>query len=321
MARGEGDPKAPRVLTMLVLPTLVLSTEYIVPYNKGNRIILVGTDNSTDFSIKCTNGNGDEGVIDEIQTYFLNNNATSANPVSCNVLSNKPVAVFMGRDDSDYVEDYELGSSEQAIPVSGWGQQYIVPGLPISHSFGVSASQNGTNIDMDHRSDNFPVVRVLANRGELRQTDMVTSALALNSNKPITVMQYGDDDNCFMTTVPAVSQFANDYTFFVPDVEYKHYVTIIVSSSFEDGIFIFDEMNIPVLTSKSTVSLNGDVYTIATLRLKTPGQHRILLTSTNNGVFGGIVHGLFSSDQSIRTYAHPLGMLLKKTKTGIHNMR
>ena len=134
--------------SMLLLPTVVLSTEYVLPYGKDMMVLIVGMENNTEFKIQYSTVNGSAGVIEQYQTYLLHNTTTS-DPVSCSVSSTKPIAVFMSTKAQNHHQDF--ASLEQAIPVSSWGKQYIVPKLTVDHSFRILVSQNGTHIHTDEQ--------------------------------------------------------------------------------------------------------------------------------------------------------------------------
>ena len=299
--------------SMLLLPTVVLSTEYVVLYSGEKSTLIAGIESNTHFQIRCQTVNGPSGVLGQYQTYLLHN-GTASDTFSCSIFSTKPIAVFL----SGFGHSIWTGL-EQAIPVSNWGKQYVIPEIHTDHSFQILASQNDTFINID----TSPPLHIIAQSGQLRQSFVYKSSLFLDSNQPIMTLEYKTGFQGFLTTIPAVNQFGSRYVFYVPDVKgdgYEHYVTVIFETDGFGG-FVFDEVYIPAWIDKSSTGK----YTVATFQVFDPGYHVITVTKEEAfgndmllDVFGGIVYGYnpHSSQFTLDAYAHPLGMVLSTGKPG-----
>ena len=292
--------------SMLLLPTAVLSNEYVVPFNGDMTVLIAGLEGNTQFQVRYQTQYGPSGVLGQYQTYLLHN-SSAPNTFSCSISSTKPIAVFMGKT--------RQTGLEQAIPVNNWGKKYVIPKVIFDHSFRLLAARDDTYITFD----TTPPWHIIAHSGQMRQSNMYGYSLFLQSNQTIMALEYSTSYDIFLTTLPAITQFESRYTFLVPDVQdyytYSHYVTVIFETNGFDGL-ILDEVNIPAWTDKTSA---GE-YTVATFRVLDPGYHVITVTEENAfgydlDRFGGIVHG-YNTDSGTRAYAHPLGMVLNTDNQG-----
>ena len=180
--------------SLLLLPTVVLSTEYVVPFSGDMTVLIAGLENNTHFQTRYQTLNGPSGVLGQYQTYLLHNSSTP-DTFSCTISSTKPVAVFLSK---------TTAGLEQAIPVGNWGKQYvIIPELNTDQSFRILASQNDTHIKVD----TSPPWHIIAHSGT-RQSNMYGSSLFVDSNQPIMALEYGTAYTHFLTTIPALTSSA-----------------------------------------------------------------------------------------------------------------
>lgn len=156
----------------LILPTSLLSTEYIVSYSAAMKILLVGVEGNTDYNVTYSNDlNSTRGFFHRFGTVLLDN-AISYDIATAIITSNKPLAVFSGRSSKSGNIVFE-----QAVPVVSWGFQYIVPQLPYAHSFRLYAAQDGTAVQV-----NNSITEKVA-RGQIRQINRMRWSVAVDQQQ------------------------------------------------------------------------------------------------------------------------------------------
>ena len=292
---------------LLLLPTPVLSTEYVIPgyASQYSNIMIVGLTNGTRFDVldaKTFITRVDRKVLNEHDTYLL----TYANSYDLSghiIRANHPVAIF-----SATFASTGACMIEQAIPTSSWAYRYIVPDFYASHNnhyLRAFASEDDTYINTYYSS--HPGTMHL-NKGQFISSYFKNGDYVLTSSKPIMVMQYMSTGT-FMTTVPAISQFGNSFAIPPPVSNWGNYFVLIAAEHDEAGI-TFEGQNIPSRMQTSSVVVDNVRYVIATYSLL-PGTERVF-HSSSSGRFGGFVYGRYSDNTY---YAYPLGLTLTETGT------
>ena len=280
----------------LVFPKTVLSTEYIIPYGKHD-ILVVSLQNSTSFSASRYYVSNQQ--LNEHEVYHLSGRSSSSSE-STVITSNRPIAVFM-------IMIASRGGAlfEQMIPTKSWGHRYIVPNFYEDRhfSFQATASQHDTYINTFYRS--HPGTMYLT-RGRIIGAAFDLDPYVLTSSKPIMVMQFGTAGS-FVTNVPAISQFSDSYSVYIPSGSFENKIVIITTEQDEGGI-TFDTTYFPARLRTETVMMDSIKYVVVTYRVTT-GELRIFHTSPG-GKFGGFIFGHDHSGSNKFYYALPLGLNL-----------
>jgi hypothetical protein len=198
---------------------------------------------------------------------------------------------------------YDYMASEM-IPYSAWTTSYIVPPLLPNSGFLLRVmSDHNSTITVANSTLSF------SSHADLHEMEFENLPVIVTSRNPIALAQYGIFDNhttsatgdLFMTVVPGIQHYINNYVFTVPHAFYgntQHYIAIIVPKQ--------EKINI-MLDTQSVQSRNissGDItelsvphpfdnYTVLTFPT-TEGFHHIWHPKTNV-VFGVLVYGLGDS--------------------------
>ena len=293
-----------------LLPVSVLSQEYVVQVDSYRHIFMVGVEANTAFNITFTDSKESHmtsGILSKFDTYLLNN--VSINDVGgCIISSSKPIAVFSS--------SFNTGGSffEQILPDYSWGYKYILPDVVKDIGtlhFLVFASNEDTNV---HTFINSKSVTLNLSRGTYMQSTQLSGPIVLYANKPIMVMLTGLNYKHFLTTIPAISQFANVCSFYVPNDVYtfSNAVVIIIKDDDLAGL-TFNGRSFPEWLKTQYTTVDGVKYAIVTWKLLLLGPYYVTHTSTA-ARFGGFVFG--TNNQHHYTYGYPLDMVLNDTKPG-----
>ena len=301
-----------------LLPVSVLSQEYVVQVDSSRNIFMVGVEANTAFNITFTDSKESHmisGILSEFDTYLLNN--VSINDVGgCIISSSKPIAVFSS--------SFDTGGFffEQILPDYSWGYKYILPDVVKDIGtlhFRIFASIESTNVHTYLNSKRFTLN---LNRGTYIQSTQTSGPIVLYANKPIMVMLYGPYYNYFLTTIPAISQFSNTCSFYVPKNSPSTSDKVIIFIKNDDlAGLIFKGRSFPELKETQFTMVDGLTYAILTFELHLTGSYYITHTSAA-ARFGGFVFGTndrlpHSQDKRHYTYGYPLDMVLNNTKPGI----
>lgn len=233
------------------------------------------------------------------------------------VTSDKPVSVYSGCD-CTYVPvnkpscDYLV---EQILPVKLLGKHFVTmatanrTGGDLYH---VIAAHNDTIVTIDNK-----VVTTIHDGQWYELDSKSTENHVILTSKPSLVIQYGKgysvDNSIFdpyMSTVPAISQYTNDYTIFIPTHLSKNYfitfINIAVKTKELNNIQITKDGNIQ-LTFKSSEcsSIASAQYSVCSKQL-TKGFYRIyhqLFTET----FALMMYGTWHRE----SFGFPVGLTFK----------
>ena len=293
-----------------LLPVSVLGQEYVLQVDSNRNISIVGVEATTVFNISFTDSKESHmksRILNKFDTYFLND-ASSNYAGGAIISSSKPIAVFSG---SISRRSYLF---EQIIPDYSWGYKYILPDviedIGTLH-FRVFASNDNTNV---HTFMNSESVTLNLSRGTYMQSTQLSGPIVLYANKPIMVMLSGLNYDYFLTTIPAISQFANACSFYLPNHVYStsHAVVIFIKQVDLAGL-TFNGRSFPEWKKTQYASLDGVEYAIVTWELLSVGSYYVTHTSAA-ARFGGFVFA--TNAQQRYTYGYPLDMVLDNNKPG-----
>ena len=273
-----------------MLPVPVLFKHYII--GKANVDIHLVALKKSKFSISYT-ANGKTSVmtgkLEPFDSYLLRDLPdTGIRRIS----SSKAIAAFL----------YNSYYTKQ-IPGRTTGHKFIIPSINYPKYFRpnakmrISSLQDGTFIRTTLGSE---TVVMKLDRGKYIESDL--KPMVLSSSQPIAVMLSASrySTPTYITYLPDVSQFAQEYTL---DISYPAYVTIITPTAFKKQL-LFSESYIPEWVQTEHVVLDGAPYFIATTKLSGSGLHKISMADPI-GRFGGFVAVI---DGDFIRGLYPLGM-------------
>ena len=181
---------------------------------------------------------------------------------------------------------------------------YVLPTESISFNFRAVALYNGTFINTTDGTYNYIMALDRGKYIELRYSDRI---YAVSSNKAILVIAYGitgyNKGDYFVTAVPAISQYCNQYLFNVDgNVDY---LTIITPTEYQNQ-FVFFEAYVPSWERVYYVDMNGTQYFVANMKVERSEAFRKLSLLNTNATFGGfLIQNSFPHH-----YMNPLGICM-----------
>lgn len=227
------------------------------------------------------------------------------------ITSNKPIGFLSGNTCNPYGGGGCNHMIEYIPPVKDWGRLFIIPPIPTSYSTSSkvvivsSTTHNVANLTKSSGSTNSYKIYVK----QILSNFYHDKVYVLNTEEPVLVSMYAYNHhgNAFMTTLPSVDQFSNNYIVTTPKfVSFDSYLAIIVDSKFSSEL-LFDNqtlasMNIQPLSVVTDAKVTWEVYTVSLDNSLHSVKHPLPSVK-----FGLIQYG-FRDGQS---YAFPVGLHLK----------
>ena len=249
------------------------------------------------------NGTNEQVKIPMYSVFYLRSRWAMADVI---VASNAPIALLAGHYRS-FTINYQ-NQMEYLLPMAYWDKRYIVPRI-----------QNATNsydylYPMDRRSTSYEKIRnsvqsielPISGNWEYIYSPNVYSNF-IRANDSISLIEWlntGSLFNSFMTIIPGLSQYSNNYRFATPSYQGQHFVAVIVQAEDSEGLTV-DGFGMLMPKSNYTVStFSGEKYFVLTLEI-TSGWH-VIRHIDPYVKFGLIMYG----GNKIIAYGLPLGIRL-----------
>ncbi|XP_067316770.1 IgGFc-binding protein-like isoform X1 [Anolis sagrei] len=157
------------------------------------------------------------------------------------IVSQKPVAVYSGHTcvsrqvQCDHV-------SEQLLPVSSWGTNFIVPSLPFNTEHDIVYVSTSQNTRVDAQTGHSKTRRDLPAARSVLYGIQGTTAMSLSASSGIQVMFFNDGGthqnfkyDPFFMAIPDISSYCQAYYIYGHD-QFDNYALIIAKSSETSGI-------------------------------------------------------------------------------------
>ncbi|XP_053388047.1 uncharacterized protein LOC128551287 [Mercenaria mercenaria] len=246
-------------------------------------------------------------TISRLESYTLK---TIEDPQLATVTSSKPVNVVVGSMCTNVPNSHGNCDTmyDSQIPVTFLGKNFIVPPLKPKNGYSIRLYPRTENTTVNVEYYNNTVRRNITFKN-MKELLMGTDPTVILSDQPVNVVQYGfteygDLGDSFMTSVPAVTHFSNDYVFATPfpDKNFTYRLAITIERSHLDGLLLSGK-NVSGLpfVGKWTPSSPFDNYTVFTLEIQ-PGVH-ILRHKLLNVKFAALLYGL----KEYYGFGHSLG--------------
>ncbi|XP_053381634.1 uncharacterized protein LOC123562988 isoform X2 [Mercenaria mercenaria] len=303
--------------TYNILPVAEIGNNYIISSymstltGYGSVFLVVGNANNTNVTI----ANGTNVLRSVVLNPFdvFQYECDLCDPTGMNVISSENIYVVAGSTFTGIPFGSEEYIAAEMLPTSTWSYKYIVaPELPKSAFMLRILSESSFDVTISNLTRTY--------RFSVSTADQYfeTEAVVVTAERPFSATQYGvnyDYDHTtgdpFMTVVPSVDQYINDYTFTVPHAYYgvKQYSAIIVPKLSIDGL-VLDGSSVQSYNAKSiAVPSPFDNYTILTFPVN-EGYHHFYHTSPSV-TFGVFMYGHGGQGSSALSYGFYAGFNLK----------
>ena len=287
-----------------ILPTQSLGKRYILSshgaedYSRGGVVIISGTINNQ--NVKIYNGSSaiHSATIDKFDVFQYA--CSTCDLTGLTVISNNDVYVVSGTGFTQIPASSNQDEfiASEMFPTSTLSNKYIVPPVFPKSAFMLRVQSEYEHIKIEIAN----ISRAYMFKMSLSEQYFGTEPVIATANDSFLLTQYGvgyDYDNVngdpFMTVVPGIDQYLNDYKFTVPRGYYtvKSYVAIIVQKSQQTGLFL-DGLSLQTYNNGPLKTFNVpapfDNYVIHVFTINAGFHH--FAHSVESIKFGVFVYGL-----------------------------
>lgn len=224
------------------------------------------------------------------------------------IRSDAPIGVISGNKCNPYGGGGCNHMVEYIPPIKDWGRTFVIPPIMSGNyfSFNLVPAKNNTNVTLTSETGSRNTYNV--NTKKTFQNQLNDKIHVLEADAPILVSLYSADTHgkSFMTLVPSIDQFSNNYIVATPKYSsFDNYLTIIVNSKFSDQI-LYDNQTLGNLNIKPKLltTVFGVKWYVFTMSVN--GTSHSIKHPSASVKFGLIQYG-FRYGQA---YAFPVGMEL-----------
>jgi hypothetical protein len=224
------------------------------------------------------------------------------------IIASKPVSVISGVGNSGHTHNYDFLESS-LLPVSLWGQEYLLTGIGKSDIFRILAYKNNTVVETAFWT------KALQSGGYVELILERDDASFVNCNEPCEVVQYIRDTTSdgklaepSMIILPSVSQFLSYYRVVLPNIsKYDDEIKVMIETKHAEGLYI----NGQKLNGSQWNQINGTNYAWTGSRYS--NIRSVTVNHTSPAVkFGLLVFG----SSSYASYGYSGGYALHKHSYG-----
>ena len=309
--------------TYLALPIQTLGKEYtVVTYENGydyygTNFLIVGTSDDTLVTVTFNNGSTTYDVINRLDAYQF---AVIQEDLSgVRIWSSKPVSVISGNECLFYLDGQNCEKTMvQLLSTEYWDKEYILPRFNANDSltdlyddfvrvFSVDHNRNTVcfNFENETKCDNI-------SRGDnFIEESLDNETASLVSNFSLQVFEFSQNEatrDPFVTLLPGISQYMDDYVFVISKLNkgLQNYI-LVISELEEMQNILLDNASLPVPVKEYSVPDPFEQYSI-TIYSVALGYHHIV--NTHGRTFGVICFGT----GRVINYGFPAGLQVSAGK-------
>lgn len=225
--------------------------------------------------------------------------------------SDKPVGVFSGNEETFINDKNGFFQTEMLIPVDKFAMRYIVPKVAKGKFIMlriVPAEHSHTTVYITGKDGFYKTMYdKYVNTVQLRN-----DGYFINAQRPVMVTLYSSYESPnlhpFMTLLPAVKQFSNNYVITTPTMnKYDNYATVIIDArDGEDGLRVNGAHLLFHAVDDTPINMFNNVYKSISVRLDFNDTVYEIAHINKNVKFGLIVYGYKAGS----AYGYPGGFIL-----------
>ena len=254
-------------------------------------------------------------TLNRQQTYLIRE---SRDLSGTRVVSTKPISFFSDHECTRIPSGTNACDvlTEQVPPTNTWGSSFLGAsflGKSSGAIYRVLTARDSTTVTVNCTTMTQPTTYTLSTAGIWQEFQaLANSFCSIESNNPLLVMEFAkgfDLDNIgdpFMTMIPPVEQYSNNYVFNVLPEFTTNYITIYVAPEFfqPERIFV-DDSNLLTFSWTAVYCSTGILCGYVTGRNLSAGEHRLYHQDADARV-GVSAYGF----NTYNSYGYPGGLQL-----------
>ncbi|KAH3703341.1 hypothetical protein DPMN_078375 [Dreissena polymorpha] len=232
--------------------------------------MVISAFSNTEVNISFPNGTSISKTLNWMDVY---QEASRLNDLTGTMIqSSKPVSVVSGVSCMYIPEVPSAGNcdmiDEQMIPRSAFQKHFIIPPI-LSNKFMVRIFSSQSNNKVCVKDSSFENCTTMGSNQWLESTPN-TFLLVVTSQKKASVIQY-KESQAYMTTIPAIRQCMNPYTFVRQGVygHHNNYISVTILSSASQSLLLDGISPSAQLADTAQVVPPFNNYTVLTFRITT----------------------------------------------------
>ena len=287
------------------LPVLVYEY-YAVSYGSGSSALLVGCSDDTTVTTPSSTL-----TLNQLETYLIQSSG-GEDITGTRIVSNKPISFFPGHRCTNVPQGFGACDhlTEQVPPTAIWGQSFLAAsflGRRSGEIFRILAAVDATTVIVNCTTFAEPLSFPLHSTGSWEEFSVeADSFCSIESSNPILVMEFGlgyqldGIGDPFMTMVPPIEQYSNNYVFSVLSEFSTNYITVFVAPEFFQSDRIFVDSVCLQNSSWTEAYCTSSICGFITRVPLQPGEHRLYHQDAVARI-GLIVYGF----NRFNSYGHP----------------
>ena len=230
-------------------------------------------------------------TLNRQQTYLIRE---SRDLSGTKVVSTKPISFFSGHECTRIPAGINACDilTEQVPPTNTWGSFFLGAsflGKSSGALYRVLTASDSTTVTVNCTTMARPTTYTLSTAGSWQNFSVLSNSFcSIESNNPVLVMEYGrgfDLDNTgdpFMTMIPPVEQYSNNYVFNVLPEFGTNYITIYVAPEhFQPERTFVDNSSLLTASWTAVYCSTGTLCGYVTGRNLSAGEHRLYHTDAD----------------------------------------
>ena len=279
-----------------------------------NYFLIVGCEDDTTVLI-----GSDVVQLNRMETYYWQSTMVTGR----NVLSNKPLSVFVGARCAFVPTTHRACDhlTAQVPPTITWGTKFLTASLAGRSSgdlYRFVASQASTTVTVNCNTLTNTQIYHLIQPGSWKEfTTSDMSYCSITSDKPLLVVQFAlgyDFDSVgdpFMMIITPIEQYNNSYIVTALPEFSTNYITIYINpEDFELQKIFVDDASLRCSTWNTIYGSNAEICGYTTYVALTPGDHKIYHTNKSSHI-GVSVYGF----NRYNSYGYPAGLKLDPVRS------
>ena len=260
-------------------------------------------------------------TLNQMETYVME--SVTNDLTGTRIVSDKPISLFSNHECAEVPNSVQFCDhlTEQVPPTATWGRFFLAAsflGRTSGEIIRILASADATEVTMNCTTVQEPLRFTLNNAGNFQEVPIVADSFcSIESNNAVLVFEFSlgnnRDNNSigdpFMTMVPPVEQYSNNYVFSVLSNFSTNFITIHVAPEFfqTDRIFV-DNVSLENSSWTEVYCTDSVICGFITRVPLQPGEHR-LFHQNATATIGILVYG-FNPFNSRSSYGYPGGLRL-----------
>lgn len=256
-----------------------------------------GTITNSVTNVKYSTGDGISVRLNRLDTYQILGKSDLS---GLKITSNKPIGVVSGNKCNPFGNGGCNFMVEFIPPIATWKKRFLIPSFESSGLFVKIVSSTGyALVNITKRNISFSVPQPIRLEGDIMNVTLdLSSQYEVVANEPILLAIYTYDNagKAFMSLVPSVDQYTNEYIIAPPHNGFQYFVSILIETRFEDNLLVDNKGLVSIGAKRTVFRTSDDKRWTSIIASLTPSKH--IIKHINPHVSFGVISYGFKYGQA-----------------------